>query len=185
MRGHKSLPERHRSAACRSALCEEVDAVTESHEPAASNSPADAAALLGVIIGAVLTMAGQPGPWYLLSSIIGLCLGLVLVAFVRLPTADHAWQVGRFLVWRKAAAISAVGAFVVCLTLAWVLQRTVVRWLSNTSGLSPVQAVQHVADNTTTTAFPILWLGSAIGLYLIIRQRVRHAEVVEVHATPA
>jgi hypothetical protein len=131
-----------------------------------SRSQVDVAALLGAVVAATLSMSGVPGPWVLLSSIVGICLGLALLAFVHLPTDDQAWRLGPMRLWMRAAAIAASGAFVTCIVLAWVLQSTVVRWLM------PAATIDEVSSATTTTAFPIVWIISGVAIYLVIRQRV-------------
>lgn len=120
---------------------------------------ADLAALLGATLAVLLTLTGSPGAWGPLSTIIGLLLLIILLAFFwrRRLSLKRSWSWELFFV---GVALSVVVGFVTAITLAQPIQWRLFRDDTGYSDCRPVAVAQAAvavrdlsdADNSKASA---------------------------------
>lgn len=120
---------------------------------------------MGAALAAFIALALGAGQWTLLSTALGLTLGLVLIAYVHVPIGRMRLKLLRLL------AVSAVAGLDLCLVLAFPLQEWLVRprVAADCSSLSrlPTETAACVASASAPALF-VLWLvGGALILAVL------------------
>ena len=125
----------------------------------------DQAALMGTALAAFIALSVSAGNWTVLSTALGLTLGLILIAYVHVPTGNIRAKLIRLL------ALSAVGGLDISLTLAYPLQEWLVRprVAADCRSLSRVPTeVAACVGSASAPALTVLWLLGAAAIFTIL-----------------